>query len=72
MLNNTFIPPLHKLMVWPGHRCPRATLHYIRIRLTRLAGSFVKADKISHKISMLINHDRNGQEGVLARYYKPC
>lgn len=48
---------LHELMEWSGHSCPRSTLHYIRIRPTRLAASFVKADKISHMISVLIDHD---------------
>jgi hypothetical protein len=48
---------LHELMAWSGHSCPRSTLHYIRIRPTRLAASFVKADKISHMISVLIDHD---------------
>jgi hypothetical protein len=31
---------LHELMEWSGHSCPRSTLHYIRIRPTRLAASF--------------------------------
>lgn len=48
---------LHELMEWSGHRSPGSTLHYIRIRPTRLAASFVKADKISHMISVLIDHD---------------
>lgn len=48
---------LHELMEWSGHSCPRSTLHYIRIRPTRLAASFVKADKISNMISVLIDHD---------------
>ncbi|BEM41310.1 integrase (plasmid) [Serratia marcescens] len=48
---------LHELMEWSGHSCPRSTLHYIRIRPTRLAASFVKADKISHMIGVLIDHD---------------
>lgn len=48
---------LHELMEWSGHSCPRSTLHYIRLRPTRLAASFVKADKISHMIGVLIDHD---------------
>lgn len=48
---------LHELMEWSGHSCPRSTLHYIRIRPTQLAASFVKADKISHMMSVLIDHD---------------
>ncbi|MEX7625339.1 tyrosine-type recombinase/integrase [Serratia marcescens] len=48
---------LHELMAWSGHSCPRSTLHYIRLRPTRLAASFVKADKISHMIGVLIDHD---------------
>ncbi|MFX2612008.1 tyrosine-type recombinase/integrase [Enterobacter mori] len=48
---------LHELMEWSGHSSPSSTLHYIRIRPTQLAASFVKADKISHMISVLIDHD---------------
>ena len=34
-----------------------ATLHYIRIRPTKLAASFVKADQMAHMVSVLIDHD---------------
>ncbi|ATI83626.1 integrase [Salmonella enterica subsp. enterica] len=61
---------LHELMEWSGHSCPRSTLHYIRIRPTRLAASFVKADKISHMISVLIDHDcQSITESGPALYY---
>lgn len=61
---------LHELMAWSGHSCPRSTLHYIRIRPTRLAASFVKADKISHMISVLIDHDSSFiTESGLQVYY---
>lgn len=61
---------LHELMEWSGHSCPRSTLHYIRIRPTRLAASFVKADKISHMISVLIDHDcQSIAESGPALYY---
>lgn len=61
---------LHELMEWSGHRSPGSTLHYIRIRPTRLAASFVKADKISHMISVLIDHDSQSMtESGPALYY---
>ena len=46
---------LIELMQWSGHSSPNSTLHYIRIRPTRLAASFVKADQMSHMISVLID-----------------
>ena len=48
---------LYELMQWAGHSTPQSTMHYIRIRPTQLAASFVKADRISHMISVLIDHD---------------
>ncbi|WP_260514570.1 tyrosine-type recombinase/integrase [Serratia fonticola] len=61
---------LHELMEWSGHSCPRSTLHYIRIRPTRLAAAFVKADKISHMIGVLIDHDSQAMsETGPALYY---
>lgn len=58
-------------MEWSGHSCPRSTLRYIRLRPTRLAASFVKADKISHMIGVLIGHDSQTmtEEGP-ALYYE--
>lgn len=32
-------------------------MHYIRIRQTQLAASYVKADRVAHMISVLIAHD---------------
>ncbi|KOP52584.1 tyrosine-type recombinase/integrase [Pseudomonas coronafaciens] len=48
---------LMELMQWSGHSSPSSTLHYIRIRPTKLAASFVKADQMSHMVSVLIDHD---------------
>lgn len=48
---------LYELMQWSGHSTPQSTLHYIRIRPTQLAASFVKADRIAHMISVLVDHD---------------
>lgn len=48
---------LIELMQWSGHSSPTSTMHYIRIRPTKLAASFVKADQMSHMISVLIDHD---------------
>lgn len=53
---------LIELMQWSGHSSPNSTLHYIRIRPTKLAASFVKADQMSHMVSVLIDHD------VIARH----
>ncbi len=43
---------LYELMQWSGHSSPQSTMHYIRIRPTQLAASFVKADRV-----VLIDHD---------------
>ncbi|MDU7840217.1 MAG: tyrosine-type recombinase/integrase [Pantoea sp.] len=48
---------LYELMQWSGHSTPQSTMHYIRIRPTQLAASFVKADRVAHMISVLIEHD---------------
>ncbi|EBY6851867.1 integrase [Salmonella enterica subsp. enterica] len=48
---------LYELMQWSGHSTPQSTLHYIRIRPTQLAASFVKADRVAHMISVLVDHD---------------
>ena len=53
---------LIELMQWSGHSSPTSTLHYIRIRPTKLAASFVKADQMAHMVSVLIDHD------VIARH----
>ncbi|AVB18697.1 integrase [Pseudomonas avellanae] len=53
---------LMELMQWSGHSSPSSTLHYIRIRPTKLAASFVRADQMSHMVSVLIDHD------VIARH----
>lgn len=44
-------------MQWTGHSTPQSTMHYLRIRPTQLAASFVKADRVAHMISVLIDHD---------------
>ncbi|MEZ3498279.1 tyrosine-type recombinase/integrase [Pantoea sp. KPR_PJ] len=48
---------LYELMQWAGHSTPQSTMHYLRIRPTQLAASFVKADRVAHMISVLIDHD---------------
>ena len=48
---------LIELMQWPGHSSPTSTMHYIRIRPTKLAASFVKADQMSHMVTLLIDHE---------------
>jgi len=61
---------LPELMAWCGHRNPKSTMHYIRVRPTQLAGAFVKADQMAHMVRVLID-----QEAVLsgaARDGAPC
>ncbi|MCK8356883.1 integrase, partial [Erwinia amylovora] len=41
---------LYELMQWTGHSTPPSTMHYLRIRPTQLAASFVKADRVAHMI----------------------
>lgn len=48
---------LYELMQWTGHSTPQSTMHYLRIRPTQMAASFVKADRVAHMISVLIDHD---------------
>ena len=48
---------LYELMQWTGHATPQSTMHYLRIRPTQLAASFVKADRVAHMINVLIDHD---------------
>ncbi len=48
---------LIELMQWSGHSSPTSTMHYIRIRPTKLAASFAQADHMAHMISVLIDHD---------------
>ena len=52
---------LPELMAWCGHSNPKSTMHYIRIRPTRLAGAFAKADQMAHMVRVLID-----QEAVLS------
>jgi hypothetical protein len=52
---------LPELMAWCGHRSPKSTMHYIRVRPTRLAGAFAKADQMAHMVRVLID-----QEAVLS------
>ncbi|WP_448126637.1 tyrosine-type recombinase/integrase [Salinicola sp. NYA28a] len=53
---------LIELMQWSGHSSPNSTLHYIRVRPTKLAASFIKADQMANMVSILIDHD------VIARH----
>jgi len=46
-----------ELMQWSGHSSPTSTMHYIRIRPTKLAASFAKADQLSNLISVIIDND---------------
>jgi len=48
---------LIELMQWSGHSSPTSTMHYIRIRPTRLAASFAQADHMAHMVSLIVDHD---------------
>lgn len=48
---------LMELAEWCGHRSPELTMHYIRIKPTRLASAFAKADQMAHMVAVLIDHD---------------
>ncbi|WP_202907045.1 tyrosine-type recombinase/integrase [Sphingobium yanoikuyae] len=48
---------LIELMEWAGHTSPMSTMHYIRIRPTRLAASFAQADHMAHMVAVLVDHD---------------
>lgn len=52
---------LPELMAWCGHRNPKSTMHYIRVRPTQLASAFAKADQMAHMVRVLID-----QEAVLS------
>jgi hypothetical protein len=53
---------LIELMQWSGHSSPTSTMHYIRIRPTKLAASFAQADHMAHMVSVLIDHEMAGQQ----------
>ena len=53
---------LIELMQWSGHSSPTSTMHYIRIRPTKLAASFAQADHLAHMVSVLIDHDTAGKQ----------
>ncbi|WP_395398158.1 tyrosine-type recombinase/integrase [Novosphingobium sp. BL-8A] len=48
---------LIELMEWSGHTSPTSTMHYIRVRPTRLAASFAQADHMAHMVAVLFDHD---------------
>lgn len=54
---------LIELMQWSGHSSPTSTMHYIRIRPTRLAASFAQADHMAHMVSLLVDHDAISRKG---------
>lgn len=52
---------LQELMVWCGHSNPKSTMYYTRVRPTRLASAYAKADQMGHMVRVLID-----QEAVLS------
>ena len=59
---------LPQLMEWLNHTSPRATLHYYRVRPTKLARAFAKADETAHMITVLVDH-RAVADGAAGKYY---
>lgn len=53
---------LVELMQGSGHSSPTSTMHYSRIRPTKLAASFAQADHVAHTVSVLIDHDMAGKQ----------
>lgn len=53
---------LIELMQWSGHSSPTSTMHYIRIRPTKLAASFAEVDHMAHMVSVLIDHEMAGKQ----------
>lgn len=49
-------------MQWSGHSSPTSTMHYIRIRPTKLAAWFAQADHMAHMVSVLIDHEMAGKQ----------
>ena len=64
---------LLELMQWAGHRSPKSTLYYIRIKPAQLAGAFAKADQMAHLIEVLVDHaavvSGDAAKGEPYRYY---
>ena len=56
-----------------GHRSPQSTMHYIRVKPTRLASAFAQADQLAHMIEVFIDHDAvisgAAQDGAPYKYY---
>ena len=64
---------LIELAEWCGHRSPQSTMHYIRVKPTRLASAFAQADQLAHMIEVFIDHDAvvsgAAQDGAPYKYY---
>jgi integrase len=64
---------LIELAEWCGHRSPQSTMHYIRVKPTRLASAFAQADQLAHMIEVFIDHDAvisgAAQGGAPYKYY---
>ncbi len=46
-----------ELMQWLGHRNPASTQHYARMKPTKLATSYLKADRTSRLVEVLVDMD---------------
>ena len=64
---------LPELMDWCGHSNPKSTMHYIRVRPTRLAGGFAEADQMAHMVRVLIDQgavlDGAARDGAPWKFY---
>jgi Phage integrase family len=48
---------LLELMTWCGHRNPQSTMYYVRVKPTRLAGAFARADRMAHMIEVVVDQE---------------
>jgi hypothetical protein len=64
---------LQELMVWCGHSNPKSTMYYTRVRPTRLASAYAKADQMGHMVRVLIDQEAvlNGaaRDGASWKFY---
>jgi integrase-like protein len=44
-----------ELMEWLGHKDPKSTQHYARVKPTRLASAYTHADRTSHLVEVLVD-----------------
>lgn len=70
LANNGHGMSLAELMTWSGHKKPETTMHYLRVKPTKLAASFARADRVSHAVEVFIDQEAitSGAAGEGAPY----